>query len=312
MLKSLRIARLDRVETVYLAMLRIGALAVATLCLLTAGFFAVDGLWRIAVPDHVDTKPTVVAPAEVASAMRVPPPSASTDGDDGVSSAVKQAHEAFASKVFPAYYAVYRRAMESARKPDDKILTQAELMSALGYGLDIYAAGESLNTKLFVEDAEYQRQAQAAVTAAMADPATANLLKAYKAAEKSEQSCTTTNTRQFVPQVCGYYYAYDCSYTRTVPVRRCEAVYPNGIVSPGAAFERADRAFQRLWLEKSEANARAANEKTGQRLATRAQIGPRLMLALSIMGAFLIVMFFFLIVAIERHLRRMSAAEEGS
>jgi hypothetical protein len=36
------------------------------------------------------------------------------------------------------------------------------------------------------------------------------------------------------------------------------------------------------------------------------------MLALSIMGAFLIVMFFFLIVAIERHLRRMSAAEEGS
>lgn len=314
MLKFPAGGRLDRVEAVYLAILRIGVLAVATICLLAAVFFGIDGLWRILVPTTVQEEPTVIAPAAVTAAMRIAPEPRQSTGSPQISPAVRAAHADFASKVFPAYYAVYKRASDAYRKPEDRLLSSAELMESLGYDLQTYAAGEALATKLFVESATYQQQAQAAVAAALTDAGTVRLLREYKAAEKTARACSTSYERRQVwdsySTACSgwYYEPYGCSVTRSVPVERCVAAYPDGIVSPVVAFGRADEAFRTLWAEKARANANAASAERYAREETRAQIGPRLMLALRIVGGFLLVMFFFLIIAIERHLRRLSAS----
>jgi hypothetical protein len=308
---------IDRVEGIYLALLRIAVLTVATISLIAAAGFAIDGLWRVFVTTDVKEQATVVSSADVVTAMKAPPP-VTERGEAQIPAFVRQAHSSFAAKVFPAYYAVYRRASDTYKKSEDRTLSQAELMEALGYDLDTYASGEVAATKLFVENADYQRQALSAVTAAMIEAETVRLLHDYKAAEKTAQSCSTQYEQRRVwdsnSTSCSdwYYQPYGCNVTRSVPIQRCVAAYPEGIVSPNVAFGRADDAFRTIWAARSTSNARAAQDKRIDREITRSQIGPRLMLALRIIGGFLVVMFIFLLVAVERHLRQIAKGEDST
>lgn len=304
--------RLDRIEDIYLTILRVAVLAVATICLLAAAYFAVDALWRLAVSTKVETAATTVSGAEVASKMRDAPDTDRTSDGPAIPAHVRARHQKFVNDVFPAYYAIYRQASEAYKKPEDKTLSSDQLLDALGYDLGTYAAGQDPTTRLFVEDANYQNQIKTSVTAALAGADAVRLLREYKAAEKTAQSCSTAYERRRVwdsySTACrGWYYEpYGCEVTRSVPVERCVPAYPDGIVSPVVAFGRADEAFRTLWLEKFDRNASEAANKVSEREATRAQIGPKLLTALQIAAGFLVVMFFFLIVAIERHLRRLS------
>jgi hypothetical protein len=317
MKKLSRSFSIDRVEGIYLALLRIAVLTVATISLIAAAGFAIDGLWRIFVTTDVKEQATVVSSTDVVAAMKTPPP-VTERGEAQIPAFVRQAHANFATKVFPAYYAVYRRASDTYKKSEDKTLSQTELMEALGYDLDTYAAGEVPATKLFVENAEYQKQALAAVTAAMVEAEIVRLLRNYKAAEKTAQSCSTEYEQRRVwdsnSTACSdwYYQPYGCNVTRSVPIQRCVAAYPEGIVSPTVAFGRADDAFRTIWADRSASNAQAAQDKRIDRAVTRAQIGPRLILALRIIGGFLVVMFFFLLIAVERHLRKLVKTEEAA
>lgn len=312
MLKNLKTTRLDRVESAYLAILRVAMLAVATLCLIAAIGFAIDGLWRITVSTDIEQKPTAVSAAEVISAMKTSTQPRQEPGQTQISSAVRQAHANFQQKVFRPYYAIYKRTSDAYKKNEDKTLSEAELLSALGYDLESYATGASLATKLFVENPGYQQQAQATVGAAMSDPGTLKLLTDYKAAEKTAQTCTTITERRRVwdsnSTACSdwFYTPYGCEVTRSVPVQRCVPAYPDGIVSPVVAFGRADDAFRTLWADRADANAADADFERSSRENTRAAIGPRLLIALQIIGGFLAVMFFFLIIAVERHLRKLA------
>lgn len=311
-----RSVSIDRVEHIYLAILRISVLAVATLSLLAAIGFALDAGWRFFVNTNVKEEATAVSGAEVAQAMRVPPPS-DDRGETAIPAGVRARHQQFATTVFPAYYQIYRQASERYKKPEDETLSQAELLSALGYDLDTYASGEVMATKLFVENADYQTQAKAAVTTAMSDAQTVRLLTEYRAAEKTARSCSTQYERRTVwdsnSTACSdwFYLPYGCNVTRSVPIERCVPAYPEGIVSPAVAFGRADDTFRTLWAQRAEDNALAASNERLERVMTRAQIGPRLVLALQIIGAFLVVMFFFLLVAVERHLRSLAADSTG-
>jgi hypothetical protein len=305
--------RLDRVEDIYLTILRVAVLAVATICLCAAVYFAGDAAWRFAVSTKVETTPTTVSGVEVATKMRDTPDEERTADGPAIPAHVRTRHQVFVKEVFPAYYAIYRQASEAYKKPEDKTLTSDELLGALGYDLGSYAAGEDPTTRLFVEDVTYRVQIKAAVTAALAGSDAVRLLREYKVAEKTAQSCSTAYERRRVwdsySTACrGWYYEpYGCEVTRSVPVERCVPAYPDGIVSPAVAFGRADEAFRNLWLEKFDKNAAEAAKTIADREATRAQIGPKLLTALQIALGFLVVMFFFLIVAIERHLRRLSA-----
>lgn len=300
---------LDRIERVYLASLRVAILGVATLCLLGAIFFGANALWRVFVSTQVEESPVEVTGAQVAAELKkAAPEQAGRDQSDEIPSAVRQAHARWARDVFPQYYAVYRTASQAYKKPEDETLSSQQLMDALGYDLESYA-GDAGKAQWFVNSTNYQQQALAAVTAAMQDPAVVSQLTEYKAAEKTAQSCSTTYQRRSVwdaySTACYNWYVYPqgCQVTRSVPVERCVPAYPEGIVSPRVAFGRADEEFFRLWSQQSEQVRAEARATRDGREATRAQIGPNLILALQILGAFLVVMFFFLMVAIERHLR---------
>lgn len=312
-MKRFSLVRLDQVERIYLLALRIGVLAIATICLLCAAYFSIDAIWRMFVSTDVPVEATVVEPSEVSGAMRQFAEARDTEAEsDGpqIPADIRQRHEAFMRDAFAPYYQVYAHAAEQYNKDEDDTLTAEDLADRLGYSLEIYAAGESPIARAFVEEPEFQRQLLAGVTAAIAEPATVTLLSQYRDAERVQQ-CTTRNVRQTVRQTCGYYYVYDCSYTRTVPQQQCQMVYPDGIVSPLAAFTQADQAFGELWAEQTIRHEGEAARIRAERHATRSQIGPKLMLALKIVGGFLVVMFFFLLVAVERHLRQLSKEAAG-
>jgi len=302
--------RLDRVEISYLLALRIAGLLVATLCLAAALFFAGDAIWRLAVSARVKAEPTVVDAALLANRLAAPP---KREAGDGAPDAARATHDRFVQSVWPRYYAHYKTAFDKYRKADDRLVPSKELMESLGYGLDDYvraldgegAAGERILR--LVSDSAYQSAAIARVGEVMSSARLAQLLAQYRTAEKSERRCVTTPQTRVVQRTCGYYYVYDCSYTRTVNVERCEAVYPDGVVSPIQAFERADGLFAEAYFADEAAKRRAADRKLSERLETRAKIGPLLRLSFVILGGFFIVMFLFLVIAIERHLRRLSA-----
>ena len=309
---------IDRIERAYLSALRIAILGVATLCLLGTVAFGANALWRIFVSTEVDSEPVQITGAQVAAELKkAAPETGRRERGDEVPASVREAHTRWARDVFPAYYAVYRAASESYKKPEDETLTAQQLMEALGYGLDSYV-GEAAKARWFVNDPNYQQQALAAITAAMRDPAVVTQLREYKAAQKTAQSCSTTYQRRRVwdsySTACYGWWEYPqgCEVTRSVPVERCVPAYPQGIVSPRVAFGRADGEFFRLWSERNAQVQAEAQATRDGREATRAQIWPNLMLALQILGAFLVVMFFFLMVAIERHLRAATRAEESA
>lgn len=311
-MKLLQRLQLDKIERAYLLALRIGVLAIATICLTCAAFFALDAVWRMFVSTDVPVAATVVEPAEVSAAMR---DFAAASGSESDSEApqipeyVRQRHAAFMRQVFASYHRIYAAAAERYNKDEDEVLSPEQLADRLGYSLEIYAAGESPITRAFVEEAAFQEQIQAAATAAMAEPASVSLLSQYRDAQRVER-CHTRNVRRTVRQTCGYYYTYDCSYTETVPVRECEMVYPDGIVSPLAAFTQSDQAFGELWAAETIRHEQEASATIAARHATRSQIGPKLILALQVVGSFLVIMFFFLMIAVERHLRKL-AMEPG-
>lgn len=317
-LRKFKAGDLDRIERAYLASLRVAILGLATLCLLGAVIFGLNAAWRILVSTDIDQKPVEVTGAQVAAELKkAAPEPTGRPGANEIPTRTRQAHARWVRDVLPRYYSVYRTAAEAYKKPEDELLSASQLMDALGYDLQTFADNDEKATA-FILDANYQEQALAAVSAAMSDPAVVSQLTEYKAAEKTAKSCSTTYQRRsawdpYSTACYGWYrYPQGCQVTRSVPVERCVPAYPEGIVSPRVAFGRADQEFFRLWTQQSEQVRAEAQALRDEREATRAQIGPNLLLALQVLGAFLVVMFFFLVVAIERHLRAGAAtATEG-
>ncbi|WP_297801085.1 hypothetical protein [uncultured Brevundimonas sp.] len=305
--------RLERVEIAYLHALRVGGLLIATLCLIAALFFAGNAAWRLFINTEVAPDATSVDTAQLAQLVASPPASGS-DSSASSTDPIKAAHDKFKKDFWPKYYAIYERAYQQNRNTADSKVSSDDMLAVLGYDFDTYKASQAsdsygaLVVDRMVEDANYQATALKHVGEIMAAAPVQARLNSYKVATKSEQRCTTTPRTQRVNQVCGYYYVYDCSYTRTVQDRRCEAVFPESVMTPAAAFERADATFADAWLADEGAKAATAADETSRRQAQRAQIGPNLQLALIIIGGFFTVMFFFLLVAIERHLRARKAA----
>lgn len=293
-------------ETTYLRALRVAVLALASLALVATIYLVGDAVWRLAVPTDLEVVPTVVQPSDVTSAIQLQQtntPTGEATAAPTISPQVRAAHASFVRNGFAPYYALYRQAATSYRKPEDEVLTADGLMRELGYDLESYASGESVAAANMVDRPEYRRQAIAAMTGVMRDSRSVALLTAYRAAQRSEQECTTRTRTRTVRQTCGYYYAYDCSYTVPVQERNCRAVYPSGIVSPLELFRRADSTFAEVWNSRSGENAASGLASQERRQAVRDEWAPRLVLAAQAFGTFLAIMFVFLLIAIERHLR---------
>ena len=90
-----------------------------------------------------------------------------------------------------------------------------------------------------------------------------------------------------------------------MPFQDCQAAYPDGIKGPKQAFAEFDAGFRALWLQKTaQVEGKAAAERD-KRETLKGSGVPKLMKAIYVFGGFLAVMFLFLVIAVERHLRRI-------
>lgn len=99
---------------------------------------------------------------------------------------------------------------------------------------------------------------------------------------------------------------YGCQVRRSVPVQQCHAAYPQGIQSPLTTVERLDGSYRLAWIDKTNGSEATAAAKRAVREATKAAAPGKFSLALRVFAGFLLVMFMFLLIAVERHLRRLA------
>jgi hypothetical protein len=311
------LAGADRLEALYLAALRIIVLVFATIALIVAGVVAVDGVRSLMTSTKVATDAVVVAPADVATALaqKQIEKDAALEGEAAIPEAAKTAQAAFLAGPFNAYYAVYKASAQTYNKPEDTILSKADLAKQLGYGVEAFAAGEDATVQAFAHEAAFAAQIVAAAKDVSARPAYVQQLVKYKAAEKTARTCSTryVNRRVWDSSSTGcdgwWQSPIGCSVVRAMPVQECQAAYPDGIKGPGQAFAEFDAGFRALWLEKSaEVDSKAAAERA-KRENLKDSGAPKLMKAIFVFGGFLAVMFLFLVIAVERHLRRIPKAQ---
>lgn len=311
-------AALDRAEHVYLRVLRAAILVIATGLLLYAAWLGLSGVWKVAQsPDSVEEEVATVAPDELTNAEM---PRRQTERQEGPR--IDPTQQRYYAGFVNRYYNLFRTRFEPFRQGDDRQLSrdqfddafidsQARLQAAARRELNFAADRADLENLLRV------------MTEAAGKPMTQQRLQRYKNARKVRVGRRVQRTRtehrsgwNRYSMACAdwYYPPYGCPERRAVQVPYTETVYsmeyPEGTQSHTQIFRAFQDRFFALLHERRENNrARAEMERTDIMIGN---VEGRLSLwdALKILGGFLLLMFFFLLIAIERHQRRMSAKLE--
>lgn len=308
----------DRVEQLYLAALRIMVLILASLALLVAIWVAADGLFSLMTSTKVKTDPVTVTGTEVLQVSRDKQAVAATDAatTPAVPDTIRKAHDAFLRGPFETYYQLYLQTSNAYRKPEDKALTKSELAERLGYDLNSYAWGDNLTAKLFVNDTNYTTGLLEAARQVATDASYRAALAKYKAAQKTAKACHTEQRRQrgwnsYSTSCDGWWQSpIGCPAMIQVSVQVCEPAYPNNIVSPDRAFVDFDQSYRELWQRKTTEASEKHDAEVSRRMVIKASGVPKLSKALMMLGGFLAVMFLFIVIAVERHLRRLKVQRE--
>lgn len=313
-------AALDRAEHIYLRVLRAAILVIATGLLLYSAWLGASGLWKVAQsPESVEEEVATVAADELTNAEMPTPRRPDEEEGPRVDPNQQRYYAGFVNR----YYNLYRSRFEAFRQNDDRQLSrgqfddafidsQARLRAAASGELNFAADRNDLETLLQV------------MTEASEKPMTRQRLQRYKAARKVRVGRRVQRTRTEYRQgwdrysmACSdwYYPPYGCPERRAVQVPFTETVYsmefPEGTQSHTQIFRAFQDRFFTLLHDRREAN-RSAAEAERDRIAF-GNITGRLSLwdALKILAGFLVLMFFFLLIAIERHqrLRTREAAD---
>jgi hypothetical protein len=159
------------------------------------------------------------------------------------------------------------------------------------------------------------------MAAAAAEPKGQRRLQRYKAARKvrveRKVQKTRTETRDGwdpYSMSCADWYESPrgCPVRRTVDVPYTETVvsmeFPEGTQSHSQIFRAMQDRFYTLLQQKRDDNAADADARRMQIVIGNARGVESLGTALRIFAGFLALMFFFLLIAIERHQRRIAAA----
>ncbi len=309
----------DRLEVIYLATLRIIVLIFATVALAVAGFIALDGLRSFFTSTKVETEKVTVAASEVAAeiSQKQKEKDAALKGEAVESDAAKKAQAGFLKGPFKAYYGVYRASAAKYNKPEDAVLSAAQLADELGYSVEAFSKGEDPTVAAFASSADFSAQITTAAKEASASPVYVQQLVRYHSAEKTAKSCSTQYVNRRVwdsySTACdGWWQSpVGCPAIRPMPTQVCQPAYPDGITGPSRAFADFDGGFRALWLKKADEATAKADVERARREALKGSSGSKLMQAVYVFGGFLTVMFLFLVIAVERHLRRLTVAGSG-
>lgn len=324
---SERAARfLERLERVYLKILRGFILVFATLLIFYAGWLAITSTFKImrSSDSVVEASATVngedLLPAEGAERARQ---ATSPEGEQ-----INPEHRRFYQQFARRYHALFQQRFEPFRQSEDRQLS----LTAFD---DTYLETENrlqaigAGTLSFDSDREDLELLLTAMSDAAANPTTQRRLQTYKNAQKV-RVCRDIQRQRTVYRdgwdrystACRdwFYPPYGCPVRRAVQEpyseRVCEMQFPEGTRSHADIFRAYhDRFFELLNNRREENAARAANQRADI-IAGNLEGELSLMEAARIFGGFLVIMFFFLLIAIERHQRRLAKAigdeNEGS
>jgi hypothetical protein len=307
---------LDRLEGIYLRILRGFILIFATGLLFYAATLAVSSLIKISrSPSTVTEEVATVAgndllPAEGAE-MRRP----------GASAAPNQTnpqHQRFYASFVNRYHALFRQRFESFRQPEDRQLDRNAFDDAYLRSSDRLAA-VTTGRSMFEQDRGDLELLLGAMTEAGNAPETQRRLQSYRAARRVRVCRDEQRVRSVVrtgwdssSMSCPnwYYPPYGCAAERTVEEpyteRVCEMQFPEGTRSHADIFRAYHDRFFQLLADRRQANSERANAERAMISIGNIEGTLSLTQAMWIFGGFLLVMFFFLLIAIERHQRRLA------
>lgn len=309
---------LDRVEIIYLRILRASVLVVATILIIIAiGYAGVNLVKVMRSPASVVEAPVTVEAADLipADGKSVVDTSAK-DREDQLNLQRRTYYDGFVKR----YFALYQRSFAPFKRADDKALSLGEfddLTIDSGGRLDAIRRGD-------LDFARDKTDLTALLTTmgnAAKDAKTIARLNRYKTATKSRIAThvrrTRTETRRgwdmYATSCTGWYEPpIGCPATRRVEIPYMEKVYemrfPTDVEAPGKVFKGYQDRFFTLLNERRASSAATAESARNTIIAGQYQGRAGLVTALAIGGGFVILMFFFLLIAIERHQRRLTAA----
>lgn len=313
-------ASLERIEAIYLRMLRAVILLMATGLIAIAAWLAISGLYKISrSPDSVETAQASVAANEIIELPSTLEQPASNPSDPKKIVPSASVREAYAKRRND-YFSIYRSQFEAFRQPDDKQLSPGQFddkyLGTAARAQEVAEGTRGLEADLADLDTLIATMREAANL-----DETRTRLRNYKAARKVDVRRTVERTRTEYQRgwdsgstdCAGWYqYPVGCAVMRPVTVPYKETVtakeFPKGTVSHAALFDAYHTKYLEL-LDRRRADAEeAAENERSNILSGQIAGGVSLWSALQIFGGFLALMFFFLLIAIERHQRRQAQA----
>lgn len=308
----------DRAESLYLRILRAMVLVVATAMIAVATWLVLSGFYKVSrSPDSVQEQVTTVSANDILGA-EMPPTQVTGDLSKGEPTATPPQRQ-FYNDFVNRYYDLFRKRFEPFRQGEDKVITRDEfddsfigserrLKQVASGELDFYGDRNDLKSLLAV------------MTQVAEQPETQQRLDMYRKAIKVPVANKVERTRteyrrgwdSSSTNCEGWYYSpVGCAAQRAVEVPYVETVtsmeFPKGTQSHTQIFQALQNRYFELLGERRETNANAARDERQAIVIGKVEGAASFMTALQLCGAFLALMFFFLLIAIERHQRRMSA-----
>jgi hypothetical protein len=306
----------DRMEGVYLRILRGFILIFATLLILYAVGLAAISLYKMSrsTASVVEEVATVggndLLPAEGAEIAR--------RDDSGERDRTDPTHRQFYQQFIRRYHALFRQRFEPFRQRVDRQL-------ALDAFDDTYVNSAGRLTAVtqgrldFASDRADLEHLLRAMTEASQAQETQRRLQSYRGARQVRVCRDVRRTRtvsrsgwdRYSTSCPDWFYPpYGCPATRSVQQpytqRVCEMQLPEGTRSHADIFRAYHDRFFALLQQRRQANSeKAASARMAIELG-QIEGGMSLTKAAYIFAGFLIVMFFFLLIAIERHQRRLA------
>ncbi len=309
----------NRAERVYLRILRAMILIIATVLIGITLWLTIVSLYKLSrSPDSVEQDVATVSAGELVDAQA--PDSAPEAIEETGKPTASPEQRAFYRDFVDRYYGLFRARFEPFRQAEDKQLRPDEFDDSFiksEQRLDRVARGE-LD---FAQDQDDLRNLLAVMTAAADNPTTRQRLQRYKSAKKVPVQTKVQRTRTEYRRgwdssstACAdwYYSPIGCAVQRVVQVPYMESVtsmeFPKGTQSHTDLFRAFQDRYFELLTQRRQENASEANAKRQEIVAGKIEGSGGLAIAMQAFGAFLALMFFFLLIAIERHQRRISAA----
>ncbi|HMO76914.1 MAG TPA: hypothetical protein PKD99_07280 [Sphingopyxis sp.] len=318
-------------EARYLGLLRVSSLILATILLIGASIFILMGAVKQIGSSDIEPELAKVAigdliPAEEPQGARAT--QSKPKSPDGKPPPLWA--QRFTSAQQQRLYGIYKDKFEPSRRADEQPLARErffeqafpdERLEALDLLPVARIAGA--NGKPLTGFAQLADALAVALDEAAATPAVKRQLSAYKSASKVEVCETKIVSRSRQIRVwdsqsmgCAYWYEYPygCSVTRTInePVstRSCAMRLPGALKRPVALYGELVGRYAETAMAGVEREAVVAAEKRAETLARKAEGKGALVSGGQWFLAFMAVMFLYLIVAMERHQRRLAARIE--